>query len=102
MAERPRGGVRQGGVARRKRRNANMYFVYVIQSNSEKIYTGHTIDLQRRLSEHNNKLCKTTKIDRDWKLVYYESFSTRGDAMKREKWLKTGQGRRYLKENISS
>jgi putative endonuclease len=84
-----------GGVARR----ANMFSVYIIQSVNGKRYTGHTPDLKRRLFEHNSGLCKTTKADSQWSLIYQESYKTREEAMKREKWLKSGVGRRFI-ENI--
>ena len=74
-----------------------MYYVYVIKSDSGKNYTGHTNNIQRRLSEHNNDMCKTTKTESNWKVVHLESFKTRGEAMKREKWLKTGQRRDLLR-----
>ena len=77
-----------------------MFYIYVIKSSKGKIYTGHTADLKKRLSEHNSGFCKSTKIDKGWKIIYSKSFESRGDAMKREKWLKTGTGRDFLKEII--
>ncbi|MBD3169339.1 MAG: GIY-YIG nuclease family protein [candidate division Zixibacteria bacterium] len=74
-----------------------MYYVYVIQSQHGKIYTGHTSDLEKRLFEHNSGMCKTTKEDSRWRLIYSEDFETRGEAMKRERWLKTGVGRDYIR-----
>jgi putative endonuclease len=64
---------------------------------SGKRYTGHTSDLNRRLKEHNSGMCKSTKIDIDWKVIYAEEYPTRSEAMKREKWLKSGRGSRFLK-----
>ena len=77
-----------------------MFYIYVIKSSKGQIYTGHTGDLKKRLSEHNSGLCKSTKIDKDWKLAYSEIYESRGEAMKREKWLKTGSGRNFIKEII--
>ncbi|MFC1476154.1 GIY-YIG nuclease family protein [Candidatus Zixiibacteriota bacterium] len=75
-----------------------MFWVYVLESGGGKRYIGHTGDLDRRLVEHNSGLCKTTKADRDWQIVYTEQFSTRGEAIKREKWMKTGVGREFIKK----
>jgi putative endonuclease len=76
-----------------------MFSVYVIQSKCGNRYTGYTAELERRLQEHNAGLCKTTKVDNQWKVIYQESYEMRGEAMKREKWLKSGAGRRYI-DNI--
>ena len=77
-----------------------MFYIYVIKSLKGKIYTGHTGDLKKRLSEHNSGLCKSTKIDKDWRLIYSEEYKSRSEAMKREKWLKTGAGRDFIKNII--
>jgi putative endonuclease len=75
-----------------------MFSVYVIQSSCGKIYTGHTSDLERRLLEHNAGLCKTTKSSGNWQVIYAEEFVTRGEATKRERWMKTGVGREFIDE----
>jgi putative endonuclease len=75
----------------------NNFFIYVLRSlKTGKMYTGHTNNLERRLFEHNSGLEKSTKFGSPWKLIYQEKFSTRGEAMKREKELKTGKGREFL------
>ncbi len=62
-------------------------------------YTGVTEDLEKRLIEHNNKsLSFWTKRGSDWKLVYKEDYNNCLEAYKREKWLKTGVGREFIKE----
>ena len=74
-----------------------MYYVYVIQSlGHDTRYIGNTEDIYKRLREHNLGKCRYTKGRRPWKLIYQESYSTRSEAMKREKFLKSGQGRKYL------
>jgi len=75
-----------------------MFTVYVLQSAKGKQYTGYTSDLGRRLSEHNFGLCKTTKVDSNWRVIYSEEFDSRGEAVKRERWLKTGKGREFIDE----
>ena len=75
-----------------------MYFVYVIKSTVDgRLYKGLTSDLQKRIYEHNRGKTKTTKAFKPWELVYYEEFSTRDEAREREKYFKTGAGRRFLK-----
>ncbi len=75
------------------------YYVYVIRSKEGFIYKGMTDNLKRRLVEHNNKaLSFWTKRGIDWKLIYNEEFDNKTEALKREKWLKTGVGRDYLKK----
>ncbi|MBK9096905.1 MAG: GIY-YIG nuclease family protein [bacterium] len=77
------------------------YFVYVIKSGEGFIYTGMTDNLERRLVEHNDKtLSFWTKRGTNWKLVYTEEFESKTEALKREKWLKTGVGREFLKKLI--
>lgn len=78
-----------------------MYIVYVIQSVEGFKYTGMTEDIENRLLEHNSKSKSFwTKRGADWKLVYSEMFENKTDALKREKWLKSGHGRDYLKTKI--
>jgi putative endonuclease len=77
-----------------------MFYVYVIYSEKiRKNYTGHTDDIERRVFEHNNGLLgKYTRGKGPWKLIYSEEYATRAEAMKREKELKTGKGRDFLKQ----
>ena len=79
-----------------------MYKVYVIYSNKAgKYYTGQTEDLERRLKEHNEgTLGKFTKNKGPWELVYFEEFKTREEALKREKYLKTGAGRDFVQSML--
>jgi len=75
------------------------YYVYVIRSKEGFLYKGMTDNLERRLVEHNNKeLSFWTKRGTEWKLIYKEEFDNKTEALKREKWLKTGIGREYLKK----
>ena len=77
------------------------YIVYIIKSEEGYTYTGMTEDFDKRLSEHNNKsLSFWTKRGNNWKLVYSEEFDDKADALKREKWFKTGAGRDFLKNII--
>jgi len=61
------------------------------------LYKGHCEVLERRLAEHNSGKTKSTKGGIPWEIVWFEKFETREEAMKREKYLKTAAGRRYVK-----
>ena len=74
------------------------YFVYVLKSKKDnKRYIGFTDSLERRISEHNSGLVKSTKNRRPLELIYFEKFETKSEAMNREKYFKTGFGRAFLK-----
>jgi len=79
------------------------YFVYVIQSVEGYHYTGMTEDLELRLEQHNNHaLSLWTRRGTRWKVVYFEELDSKDAALKREKWLKTGVGRDFLRRVIRS
>ncbi len=74
------------------------FFVYVIKSSEGYYYTGMTEDLERRLSEHNNKTKSFwTKRGTDWEIIYYEEFDTRQDALKRELWIEEWTRKEVIK-----
>jgi putative endonuclease len=78
-----------------------MYFVYVLRSaSSGRLYKGFCSDLEKRLSEHNSGKTKSTRPFIPWEIVYFERIESIKDAIKREKFLKTSAGRRYLKKVI--
>lgn len=78
-----------------------MYYLYVLQSIAYKTrYVGSTEDVIKRLMEHNAGRVRYTKGRIPWKIVYQESFISRSEAMRRELFLKTGQGRKYLDEKL--
>jgi putative endonuclease len=79
-----------------------MFYVYVLYSlSSGKHYIGQTIDLERRLLEHHQGIARYTRGRGPWELVLTEEFSTRSEAMRRELFLKSGQGREWLKLKLS-
>ena len=78
-----------------------MYNVYAIVSNKDKrIYIGIVKDVEARLKEHNKGKTKSTKYYRPWTLFYSESAESRLLARQREKELKSGVGREFLKEKL--
>jgi putative endonuclease len=79
-----------------------MYYVYVIKSQTKgTFYTGHTVDIERRLIEHNNGVSFYTRNRGPWELVYSKEFASRSEAMFHEKYLKTGVGRDLIKQTIA-
>ena len=78
-----------------------MFYVYVISSETKNyVYVGLTNSVERRLKEHNNGHNKTTKPYRPFKLILTEKFKTRLEARKREKYMKSGICKEYLKALI--
>ncbi len=77
-----------------------MFYVYVIYSQKAgQKYTGHSENLEIRLSQHNlGTLGTFTKNKGPWELIFFEIFETRSKAIAREKFLKTGHGRSFIKE----
>ena len=77
------------------------FIVYALQSSLDnRIYVGFTSDLNNRIKEHNSGKTRSTKNYRPWKLIYQEIAETREDARKREKFLKAGSGKEFLKLNF--
>jgi putative endonuclease len=75
-----------------------MYYVYVLKAQSSgSIYIGHTLNLESRVISHKRGWNQATKGISDWELVYNEEYPTRALAAKREKFLKTGDGRKVLR-----
>ena len=84
------------------RHNSNMFEVYVIQSQLRNyIYVGLTNDLLRRFNEHQRGFNKTTRSYRPFNLIYNETFPARSEARKREKYLKSGIGKAWIKTRTS-
>ena len=81
--------------------NYLMYLVYIMQSIKDStFYIGHTKDIITRVNEHNYGRTGYTKFKRPWKLIYQEEYHTRGEAVIREKYLKSLKNLCYLKKII--
>ena len=75
------------------------YYTYVIQSEVDgRFYKGQTENIVSRILQHNSGKTKSTKGYLPWKLVYFEKFKTREEALLREKYFKSGVGREFLKK----
>src|SRR6201985_3192864 len=78
-----------------------MFYVYVLRSESDSgFYIGFSADFKRRLAEHTRGAASATKSRGPWKLIYYEAYTEREDAEGREKFLKSGAGRRFLRTQL--
>lgn len=79
-----------------------MYFVYILRSlKNAKRYVGYTSkDVFARLKEHHGNTNRWTKQNGPFVLIYSEVFHSKTEAIKRERFLKSGQGRKWLDENI--
>jgi putative endonuclease len=79
-----------------------MFWVYVLQNQKNKKYTGSTSDLNDRLKMHNDislekaKFHRTTYGKGPWQIIFEKEFITRKDALEFERFLKTGKGRELL------
>ena len=76
-----------------------MYYVYVLQS-KDRFYVGSTNNLKRRFKEHNDGQNISTKPYVPWVLIFYEAHTVKEDALRREGYLKTTQGRRSLRRML--
>ena len=79
-----------------------MYFVYVLKSdNNWRFYVGMTEDVERRVKEHNSGKTKSTKGYKPWIFFFKEEYKTRLEARNREKYLKSGIGKEFIKDKWS-
>jgi len=80
-----------------------MYHFYIIYSPSiDKYYTGHSSNLDERLKKHNSNHKGFTGKSSDWKLVYYESYSTKAEAYSRERLVKSWKSKKRIEDLINS
>jgi len=80
-----------------------MYFVYILQSRKDnKLYIGYTEDLRVRFSLHTNGKVISTKNRRPLELIYYEAYKNQLDAKKREIFLKSGSGHRFITKQMAN
>ncbi|MBU2529689.1 MAG: GIY-YIG nuclease family protein [Elusimicrobia bacterium] len=78
-----------------------MTYTYVLKSLKDgKLYTGCSNDLKKRFNEHKKGEVEATKDRCPFEIIYYEACIDKSDALAREKFLKTGAGKRYLKNRL--
>ena len=78
-----------------------MHYVYVLRSlHDQDWYVGMTKDLRTRFTQHQAGRVESTQNRRPFELIYYEACQNIHDAARREKYLKTAWGKRYLKNRL--
>jgi putative endonuclease len=78
-----------------------MFYVYVLRSEKDKkFYVGYTNDLEQRILAHEAGKVYSTKRRRPIELIYYEACRQNRDALRREKYLKTTYGKRYIRNRL--
>ena len=79
------------------------YYVYVLRSSIDGLlYTGYSNDLKRRIEEHNAGRVSSTRERRPFTLIYSEACLNQWDALAREKYLKSGMGKKFLRSRLKS
>ena len=82
---------------------SQVYFVYLLENREGRWYIGYTPSSPYlRLKKHNTGLVQSTKAFSPWKIIYFEAYLNREDATGREKFLKSGSGRSFLKKQIKN
>jgi putative endonuclease len=77
------------------------YYVYVLLSKKDGLlYTGYTNNLKRRLNDHNKGKVVSTQQRLPFELIYFEACKNQSDALAREKYLKSGMGKKYLRNRL--
>jgi len=80
-----------------------VHYTYLLQSIKDKnFYTGCTKNLKLRFEQHNKGVVESTTDRGPFKLVYYEACLHKDDAFRREKYLKSFNGKRFLKRRLKS
>ena len=80
-----------------------MFYTYVLQSEKDnKFYCGYTKDLKLRFERHCRGQVESTKHRRPLLLIYYEACLSEEDALKRERYFKTYNGKRFLHKRLKS
>ena len=75
-----------------------MFYVYFLKLKNGDIYKGLTNDPKKRIPEHEAGKVKSTKYHLPVRFIGYEAYVLKSDAARREKFLKTTEGRRLLKQ----
>jgi len=78
-----------------------VFYLYVLHSERDSgLYIGFSTDLRRRLSEHKAGASQATNFRGQWNLIYYEAYTEEADALGRERFLKSGGGRKFLRSRL--
>ena len=92
----------RGAVSRNVGTHIMTYVVYILESETgQRFYIGHTNNLHIRLKQHNENNLGWTKRYRPWKLLYSEAFTTKPEAIQKEKYLKSLKNRNAILKYIA-
>jgi putative endonuclease len=83
--------------------DACMFYVYLLENaNGKGWYIGYSANLKQRIERHQKgDGAQTTKRKQNWSIIYYEAYKDEQDAKGRERFLKSGSGRKYLKKQLA-
>jgi putative endonuclease len=82
---------------------SSYFYVYVLRSlNDQRFYVGFTKNLRKRVQDHTKGLVSSTKQRNPFELAYWEGCLDQTDATRREKYLKSSWGKRYIKSRLRS
>lgn len=80
-----------------------MHGIYVLRSKKDGgLYVGYSAKIRERFVEHQKGRVISTRDRRPWEVIYCELYKNSRDAMQRERFLKTGWGRNYIKKVLSN
>jgi putative endonuclease len=80
-----------------------VYYVYVLRSTTDDgFYIGYSANLRKRFEQHVRGDSLATSHRGPWKLIYYEAYIEQADAIGRERYLKSGAGRRFLRAQLAN
>ena len=80
-----------------------MFYVYLLQSDVDStFYVGYTENLEQRLEQHPHVGSKYTRRKVPWKLVYFEQFETKSEALKRELFLKKQRNKEFYQRLVNT
>jgi len=78
------------------------WYAYVLLCENGALYRGYTNNLERRFLRHKSgKGAKYTRMNKPVKIVYHEEFDTKSEAMSRERYFKSGEGKEWLKRKLA-
>ncbi len=80
--------------------NSPRFYVYVLRNQAGKPYIGSTVDLDRRVRQHQEGKAGWTRSRGPWELVHVEIFPTQSEAFQRERRLKTGKANQELRQRF--
>lgn len=83
--------------------NINMFYVYILFSKKDsQLYSGYTSDLRKRINLHKSGKIRSTSHRGELQLIYYEACLNKYDALRREKYMKSGPGKRFIKSRLKN